>query len=173
MLRKATAFLRHSFVRVWLRNRFLAKQYGFVGPHCSIFVVGQHSRIKHGRNLVLARFCELQSRGELQIGDNFFANDFVRVIAVQRICIGDNCLLAPYVSLLDHDHSAVDRTEFVSDPIVIGNNVWIGEKATILKGVVIGDNTIVGAGAVVSKSMPADSIVAGNPARAIRKAGSK
>jgi maltose O-acetyltransferase len=64
----------------------------------------------------------------------------------------------------------VDRYTLVeSDPVIIGDNVWIGERAIILKGVNIGDNAIVAAGSVVTKSIPNNSLVAGNPAKIIKQ----
>ncbi len=63
----------------------------------------------------------------------------------------------------------MDRNELVTAPISIENNVWIGEKATILKGVSIGENSVIGAGSVVTKSIPANCVAVGSPAKVIRR----
>jgi acetyltransferase-like isoleucine patch superfamily enzyme len=82
------------------------------------------------------------------------------------------------VTITDNSHGSSDeiyqgvppvkRKLYTKGPVEIGNNVWIGDKATILPGVTIGDNCIVAANAVVTKSIPENSIVAGNPAKVIK-----
>ncbi|WP_376715052.1 DapH/DapD/GlmU-related protein [Janibacter limosus] len=72
------------------------------------------------------------------------------------------------LATLDHDVHPDRRSDMHPAPIVIGRKVWIGANATILKGVTIGDGAIVAAGAVVTKDVPADSIVVGAPARVVR-----
>ncbi|MBK8992745.1 MAG: acyltransferase [Gammaproteobacteria bacterium] len=75
-------------------------------------------------------------------------------------------------TITDSDwHGIYDRIERNAEPapIRIGNNVWIGDRATVLKGVTIGDNSIVGAGAVVARDVPANVVVAGNPARVVKE----
>jgi acetyltransferase-like isoleucine patch superfamily enzyme len=96
------------------------------------------------------------------------------VWASTEIMIGDNFLAAPYVWIVDSDAHGVYPTERAikcakSAPIIIGNNVWIGYRALVLKGARIGDNTIIGAGAVVTHDIPANSVAAGVPAKVIKK----
>ena len=94
--------------------------------------------------------------------------------ALDSLRIGEDCLLAEMVSIRDHDHRFDDleipirEQGAVSAPVVLGKNVWLGAKVTVLKGVTIGDNAIVGAGAVVTKDIPENAICAGVPARVIR-----
>ena len=91
-----------------------------------------------------------------------------------RVVIGEDCLIAELVSIRDHDHRFADldvpiRAQGADVAEVnIGRNVWIGSKATVLKGVTIGDDAIVGAGAVVTRDVPANAIVIGVPARVVR-----
>lgn len=89
------------------------------------------------------------------------------------IVIGDNVSITADVSILTHDFcSSVFRQKYYDfvpgrSKVVIGNNVYIGQKAMILRGVTIGDNVIIGAGAIVTKDVPPDSVVAGVPARVV------
>jgi acetyltransferase-like isoleucine patch superfamily enzyme len=87
------------------------------------------------------------------------------------VTIGDGVMIGPNVNLITAGHPLApsERREFVeTKPIVIAQNVWIAAAATILGGVTIGANSVVGAGAVVTKDVPANSFVAGNPATVIR-----
>ena len=104
-----------------------------------------------------------------------FSND-VTIIAHQEVRIGIKCLIGDRVTMLDHDAHEVNpvtrlNSAGCSKPIRIGNNVWLGSLVTILKGVSIGNNSIVGANSVVTKDVPADVIVAGNPAKFVRSIG--
>ena len=113
----------------------------------------------------------------LKVGDRtFIGHDCVFAIAGQ-VTIGNDCLIAGGVRIQDNDGHPLDpvlRREGKAVtaeniwPVVIGSNVWIASRAVILKGVTIGDNSVVGAGAVVTKNVPSDSVVAGSPARVVR-----
>ena len=84
--------------------------------------------------------------------------------------IGDNVTLAPRVHILAHDASMWNDTGYTRiAPVKIGNNVFIGAGSIVLPGVCIGDNCIIGAGSVVTKSVPSNSVAAGNPARVLGK----
>ena len=108
----------------------------------------------------------------ITIGDNFYANMDCIFLDVNRVTIGNNVMVGPRVGFYTAGHPIVadiriEDLEFGS-PIVVEDNVWIGGSAVILPGVTIGKNAIVGAGAVVTKDVPANSIVGGNPAKVIR-----
>ena len=87
------------------------------------------------------------------------------------ITIGDGCLIGhnTVIATLNHDENPAKRNELHPAPVVIGKKVWVGSNATILPGVTIGDNAIVAAGAVVTKDVPPDTVVAGVPARILRE----
>jgi acetyltransferase-like isoleucine patch superfamily enzyme len=113
---------------------------------------------------------------ELVVGDGTFIGHDCGLNASGSIRIGRHCLLASGVRVFDADGHPLDAArrregEPVAPadvrPVVIGDDVWIGSGAVILKGVTIGDRSIVGAGAVVTRDVPADSVVAGNPARVV------
>jgi len=109
----------------------------------------------------------------IEIGDHFYANHDCILLDVTPIKIGNNVKLAPRVSLYTAGHpidAEVRNSELEFGlPITINDNVWIGGSATVLPGVTIGKNSIVGAGSVVTKDVPENVIVAGNPARIIRE----
>ena len=106
------------------------------------------------------------------MGNNVYCNMDCVFLDVNTITIGNNVMLGPRVNLFTAGHP-IDADVRISDlefglPIVIEDKVWIGGNATILPGVTVGENSIVAAGAVVPKDVPANSIVGGNPARLIR-----
>ncbi|MBR1658764.1 MAG: sugar O-acetyltransferase [Oscillospiraceae bacterium] len=117
-------------------------------------------------------FCD--SGSNIRVGDHFLANYNVTILDRAKVTIGNDVLLAPGVLITTVNHSF--RREgrraglCTALPITIGNDVWIGGNATILPGVTIGDNVIVAAGAVVTKDVPSNSVVAGVPARFLREA---
>jgi len=113
---------------------------------------------------------------QLIIGDHTFIGHGCGIAVASSIRIGKHCLLSGGVSVADYDGHPTDallrRTEPAQPeaikPVVIGDDVWIGLGAKIMKGVTIGDRSIVAAGAVVTKSVPEDVIVAGNPASVVK-----
>ena len=96
----------------------------------------------------------------------------MRISAAQEIIIGDNCMIASSAYITDSDwHGIYDRSlpPDTAYPVRLENNVWIGDSAIVCKGVTIGENSIVGAGAVVSNDISANSIAVGNPAKVVKK----
>lgn len=107
--------------------------------------------IKVGKHVFINACCRFQDQGGIEIGDGAL--------------IGHNVTIAT----LNHDFAADKRQNIKPYPVKIGKNVWIGSDCTVLPGVTIGDGAIVGAGSVVTKDVPCNCIVAGNPAKLIRK----
>jgi acetyltransferase-like isoleucine patch superfamily enzyme len=105
--------------------------------------------------------------GGITIGSYTLICPGVRINAVDQISIGESCMLANGTYITDADwHDVYNRVGIGrSDPVVVEDNVWIGDGAIVCKGVTIGENSIIGAGAVVVKSIPPNTIAAGNPAR--------
>lgn len=126
-----------------------------------------------GRGVWLSRNGTFQGRGRVRIGESTYIGSAFSIHCVGEITIGRDCNFANFVSLVDNDHgmalgSPMMLQPMVAAPIVIGDDVWLGEKATILSGVTIGAGAVVAAGAVVRADVPAGSIVAGVPARVVR-----
>ena len=106
------------------------------------------------------------------VGDNFYANVNCVFLDCAPIRFGDNVLVGPNTGFYTPQHPIhpADRKKGIERalPITIGDNVWIGGSVTILGGVSIGDNSIIGAGSVVTRDIPANVIAVGNPCRVIR-----
>jgi acetyltransferase-like isoleucine patch superfamily enzyme len=118
----------------------------------------------------------------LLFGENFQMNDYVHITAMESVKIGDNVLLASKIYISDCAHGsysgdkndshpaiAPDKRPLYSKPVLIEDNVWLGEFVSVLPGVTIGKGTIVGANSVVSKSLPPYVIAVGTPAKPIKK----
>lgn len=108
----------------------------------------------------------------ITIGARCFANYGLVALDVAAITIGDDVQIGPHVQLLTPTHPVEagprrDKWE-AAQPIMIGDNVWLGGGVIVLPGVTIGENTVVGAGAVVTRDLPANVVAVGNPARVIR-----
>lgn len=110
-------------------------------------------------------------RKGISIGNYSLISPGVRLSAAESIQIGHNCMLANGVYITDCDwHGIYDRAATGdARPVTLHNNVWVGDSAIICKGVTIGENSIVGAGSVVVKPLPANVIAAGNPATVVRR----
>lgn len=118
----------------------------------------------------------------LIIGEGFQMNDYVHITAMEKVLIGNNVLLASKIYISDCSHGSyagdendsnpesapLKRTMF-SKPVIIEDNVWLGEFVSVLPGVTIGNGSIIGANSVVSKNIPANTIAVGSPAKPIKK----
>lgn len=112
-----------------------------------------------------------ESGVNIRVGRKVFVNQNCTFYDLGGIDIGDAVMIGPNVSLITSGHPLEPsrrRDGVVAKPIVIERNVWIAAGATILGGVTVGENSVVAAGAVVTRDVPADTLVAGNPARVVR-----
>ncbi|MCX6810148.1 MAG: acyltransferase [Candidatus Berkelbacteria bacterium] len=131
--------------------------------------------VKFGKNLKTLAITTIENPGAIKIGDNVWISKNVALYAHNGIKIGNDVIIAKDVSLISGDHDFSDANKKINNQgmadvkqsIVIGNDVWIGEKAIVLKSAHIGKGSVIGAGAVVTKSFPDYSIIAGNPAKVI------
>lgn len=107
-------------------------------------------------------------QGRLILGENVFLNQGVRIAATQSIEIGRDVQIGDETVILDNDYHGVGGADSKSAPIIIGDGVWLATRVIVLKGVTIGKGCVVGAGAVVTKSIPPYSFAAGVPAQVVR-----
>ena len=110
---------------------------------------------------------------QISIGKRFFANFNFTVLDEARVTIGDDCFIGPNVSIYTACHSTdpVERNsrQEWAKPVTIGHNEWIGGSVTILPGVTIGDNVTIGAGSVVIKDIPSNTVAVGNPCKVTKQ----
>jgi len=106
--------------------------------------------------------------GRVRIGDRCFLNCGTVLIAVEQIVVGDDVAMANEVLLVDSNSHGLEGGAHVQAPIRIGDGTWLGNRAMVLPGVTIGKRVLVAAGAVVTRDVPDDVLVAGNPARVVR-----
>ena len=109
----------------------------------------------------------------IEIGKRGYINRGTMIDADELVSIGDETMIGPYCYITDHDHGMRVGTRPYENPLIsvptrIGARCWIGAHVTILKGVTIGDDTVIGAGCVVTKSVPPGVIAVGNPARVLK-----
>lgn len=131
--------------------------------------------VKFGKNLKTLPITTIENPSAITIGNNVWMSRNVALYGTNGIKIGNNVIIAKDVSLISGDH-AFGREKLIREqgmqktetPIIIGNDVWIGEKVILLKGVTVGDGSVIGAGSVVTKDVPEYSVVAGNPAHVIK-----
>ena len=109
----------------------------------------------------------------ITVGNNFYSNHNLVILDAASVEFGDNVFIGPHVGIytVEHHLNPFLRSQSVESakPVKIGNDVWIGGGVTILRGVTIGDNCVIGAGSIVTKDIPENSIAVGNPCRVIRK----
>ncbi len=137
--------------------------------------IGPEARLHFGRGIYLRANFNGDFYGKVTIGDGVFFNRNCYVAVHGELVIGNNSIFGEGVSIHDENHvigcssDPIDERGFVIKPVIIGSNVWVGAKATILPGVHIGDNAVVGANSAVTHDVPACTVVGGVPARVIRE----
>lgn len=175
----------NQFYSIWKANEFKKAencyfQYPLYLHGGKNITIGEGFCCDH--RLRLDAWCEflgVKFTPEIIIGNNVSIQKDCHIGAINRIVIGDNVLLASKVYISDHSHGEIIKEEldlppakrklFSKGPVFIEDNVWLGEGVVVLPNVTIGENSIVGANSVVTKSIPKNSVVAGNPAQIIRK----
>ena len=173
---KFQAYYVHHFLRPQLEH--LGQGFTFIRPwHVELF--GAPIELGDCVNVVaasdkkvrLAIWSNQKDKGRIRIGNYCLICPGVRIGAADDISVGDNCMIASNVYITDSDwHDIYNRiTMGKTGPVKIANNVWIGDSAIVCKGVTIGENSVIGAGAVVVDSVPANCIAAGNPAKIVKQ----
>lgn len=165
-----------------LRRRYLTRSgrrleldgLAFIGPRV-VLQIEPRGRVELGRWSWIGDGTKIRCHeGVVSIGAKTVLGQECTISAFQHVSIGRECVIADRVMLIDFDHGAAEVERPVrlqgiyKRDVRVGNNVWIGYGACILRGVTVGDNAIIGTGAVVTGDVPADAVVGGVPARLIR-----
>lgn len=151
------------------------------------FDIRNRKYIKIGKGFTTGFGCRIEAypiieKKTLFLGENFQMNDYVHITAISNVTIGNNVLIASKVYITDCSHGSYAGNEHDSHPnvapkdrplffkpVIIEDNVWLGEFVSVLPGVTIGMGTIVGANSVVSRSLPPNVIAVGTPAKPIKR----
>lgn len=173
-------------INISIRSMWLRCEFKHIGDSVfflkGLYLLGA-KHITIGNNVCFGKGCiltawekylETKLSPNIIIGNNCNFGDYNHITATNNITIGNGVLTGRWVTITDNSHGKTDyqslqcppikRNIYSKGPVKIGNNVWIGDKATILPGVTIGDGAIIGANSLVSKDIPPYCIVGGNPA---------
>ena len=147
----------------------------FLGKRLEI-QIGKRGRVRFGRFVWIGDGTKIRCHeGEVVIGAKTVLGQECTISAYQHVRIGEQCVIADRAMFIDFDHGTVEverpiRIQGIyKRDVDVGSNVWIGYGACILRGVKVGDNSVIGTYAVVTKDVPANSVVGGIPARVIRE----
>lgn len=170
-IRQLFGYFIYNIFLTWLPHY----QIGYGWP-ISCFLRNTLSKMvlrKSGKKIDIGR--KIKWSMKVELNDNSGIGDFT--FFQGEVEIGKNVMIAPYCSFIatDHNYQAMDKCikeqGYIDKKIIIGNNVWIGMKSIIIKGVKVGDGAIIAAGSVVTKDVPSNAIVGGNPAKIIKYRG--
>ena len=179
-LKKLMVRYEEWWARRWLRPNFTTMGDGFFihfpwyvkvnGPNISL---GEHSHMVAGpdRPIYFHTWVHGEHAGHISIGRYALISPNVRISSASSVTLGDGVMLANSVYISDADwHDLYDRNQIIGTtrPVVLEDNVWLGDSVTVNKGVTIGRNSIIGSCSNVVKDIPANVIAAGNPAVVIR-----
>ncbi len=115
---------------------------------------------------------KMHGKSDISIGNNCCINSFVHIWGGGGVVIGNNVMIASHVSItsLTHDYNSASMrfSPIIKKPVIINDDVWIGSGAIILPGISIGKGAVIGAGTVVTKDIPENAVVVGNPSRILK-----
>jgi acetyltransferase-like isoleucine patch superfamily enzyme len=165
---------RFLWLKLRYRKRFQTDGICFICPGVK-FEIGKHATLSIGRWSWVGHGSKIRvHEGEVTIGAKTVMGQECTISAYQHVSIGDQCILADRVMLIDFDHGVVEverpiRLQGIyKRDVRVGSNVWMGYGSCVLRGVSVGHNSIVGTNAVVTKDVPENAVVGGVPAKVLR-----
>ncbi|HEX3451900.1 MAG TPA: acyltransferase [Solirubrobacteraceae bacterium] len=170
----ARLIVRWAILKLRYRRRLQTDGLCFICPHVQL-EIGRHATLRIGRWAWIGHGCKIRvHEGTVEIGAKTVIGQECTISAFQHVSIGRECILADRVMLIDFDHGVTEverpiRLQGIyKRDVRVGNNVWIGYGACVLRGITVGDNSVVGTSAVLTHDVPANAVVAGVPARMLR-----
>jgi acetyltransferase-like isoleucine patch superfamily enzyme len=170
----ARLIVRFCWLKLRWRGRLQTDGLAFVLPGVT-FEIGREGRVVLGRWSWIGHGTKVRAHeGEVLIGAKSVLGQECTISCFQHVAIGRECIVADRVMLIDFDHGVVEvdrpiRLQGIyKRDVNVGNNVWLGYGACVLRGVTVGDNAVIGTSSVVTKDVPDNAIVGGIPARVIR-----
>lgn len=168
-------YLRNVISSIYLMMFFYIKKSRLKKP----LSILKPRHITIGKNVYIYKGARIECYEEgcpsLNIGNDVIIGYTFTCLVADRVTIGDNSIFASNVSIISENHG-MDPTigcyykqPLIHSPISIGRGCWIGQNVTVLPGVTLGDNVIVGAGSIVTSSFPSNVIIAGSPAKVIKR----
>ena len=171
----ARLIARWARLKLRYRGRLQTDGICFICPDVTL-EIGPQATLRIGRWAWIGHGCKIRAHeGEVSIGAKSVLGQECTITCFQHVSIGRECIIADRVMLIDFDHGVVEVERPIREQgiykrdVRVGHNVWIGYGACILRGATVGENSVIGTSTVVTKAVPANSVVAGVPARVIRR----
>lgn len=155
----------YTSIKLFIKKQLLRRKGVYIHNNC-VF-----SNVVFKGKATVEPYCRINGVPKIAFGDNFYMNSNCHLMG--EITFGDNVMIGPKTIIWARDHemkigTPMKQQKHTSLPVKIGNDVWIAANVTILKGVIIEDGAVIGAGSVVTKHVPKNAIVVGNPARIVK-----
>ena len=158
-----TGFLKTFSLKLFHFNKFKGIQFAQISPFTDITMSGGKLEIGKGFKMRDGAKIRVRNAAVIRIGKNVSISSNCIITSHNEITIGDNVQISPGVQVYDHDHDfrcegGINEKKFISSPVVIGDNTWVGCNTVILKGTNIGKNCVIAAGSVVRGNIPANTV---------------
>lgn len=181
LINKIIAYLRSYYYDSLIKNCSPTVRFEKIELLCGTDYISIGDKCKFERGLYLTawdKYYEYRYNPTIKIGDNCCFGAYNHISSINRIEIGNGLLTGKWVTITDNNHGdtkieslklmPANRPIISKGAVIIGNNVWIGDKSTILGGITIGDGSVIAANCVVTKDVPPYCVVAGNPGKIIK-----
>lgn len=152
-------------IKLFIKKQLLKRKGVIIHNNCTF------ANIEFKGKAVIEPYCRLSGDPKIIVGDNFYMNAGCHILG--EITFGNDVMIGPKTVIWGRDHgmelgTPMKEQPHDKQPIIIGDDVWIGASVTILKGISIGKGAVIGAGSVVTKNIPEYAIAVGNPARVVK-----